>query len=123
MVCNKCGKELEERSIFCTECGNKISPSKEQRKLGEMVKASKVFEKINTLIERFGDWKINQYLSVAAIISLISIRLFGFMVIAILITIINSLLILHNYKQNAKLDIKMLILSIAVFFVGLLIVI
>ena len=126
MVCGKCGNQLEEGSAFCTACGSRLSADTKQIKQSEMIRKlqeSKVIDKVNGFIEKIGDRKINQYLSIAAIVSMISIRLFGFLTITVLITIINSLLVIHNYKQNVKLDIKMLIWSLAVFFVGVLIVI
>ena len=123
MICTKCGNQLQEGDSFCTACGYKVEQDTKRSKLSEMIRANKVLDKLNNFIERFEDRKINKYLSVAAIISMISIRLFGYIVITVLLTIINSLLVIHNYKQNEKLDIKMLVLSLAVFFVGLLIVI
>lgn len=126
MVCGKCGNQLEEGSVFCTACGNRLSSDTKQIKQSEWIRKfqeNKVIDKMNDFIEKIGDRKINQYLSIAAIISMISVRLFGFLAITVLITITNLLLMIHNYKQNIKLDIKMLILSLAVFFVGVLIVI
>ena len=123
MICSKCGKQLEDDCLFCTECGNKISLTKKQNQAIMAIKNNKVVDKINSFIERFGDRKINKYLSIISVIFMIAIRLFGFIFITALITIINSFLIYYNFKTNSKFDVRMIAFSLMVFFVGLLIMI
>lgn len=123
MICSRCRKQVEDESLFCTECGNRLSPAKKQNQVIETIKNNKIIDKINSFIERLGNRNINKYLSIIAVISMISIRLFGFLFITVLITIINLFLIYYNFKLNSKLDIKMIAFSLMVFFVGLLIMI
>ncbi|MBE6903848.1 MAG: zinc-ribbon domain-containing protein [Ruminococcaceae bacterium] len=118
MICSKCGKQLEDECLFCTECGSSIGVAEE---LGKSTTNNKFIEKINNFIYIFGEIKINKYLSIIAIVSMIAIRFFGFIVTSVLITVVNGYLIYYSYKRKSKIDTKMIIWSIAAFFVGLLI--
>lgn len=40
MVCNKCGKQLEENALFCTDCGSAVSAETTQ-----ILKENKITEK------------------------------------------------------------------------------
>ncbi len=121
MICSKCGKQLEDECLFCTECGNKVDLTKNQSQLNEIIKNNKTIKEIKSFIDRFGDIKINKYVSIATIISMISIRFFGFIGITALITIINSVLIYYNYRKYSKVDMKMILWGISVLGVGILI--
>ncbi len=103
MICSKCGKHLENKCSFCTECGNKVSVTNDQTQSNKTTKNNKIVEEIKSFIDRFGDTKINKYVSIATIISMISIRLFGVMVLTALITITNSVLIYYNYRNIEKI--------------------
>lgn len=122
MICSKCGKQLGDGCLFCTECGSAVNLSENRNQSGDKIKSTKIMDKINNYIEGFGDKKANKYLSIAAIISMISIRLLGFVVITVLITILNSILIYYNFKRNSRIDMKMIALSLAVLLLGILIV-
>lgn len=121
MICSKCGKQLEDECLFCTDCGKKVDLSKNQSQLIEIIINNKVIKEIASLIDRFGDIRINKYLSIATIISMISIRFLSFIGITALITIINSVLVYYNYRKNSKADMKMILWGISVLVVGILI--
>lgn len=121
MNCSKCGKQLEDDCLFCTDCGNKVDLTKKQSQLIEIILNNKTINQIKSLIDRFGDIRINKYLSIATIISMISIRFLGFIGITALITIINSILVYYNYRKNSEADMKMILWGISVLGVGILI--
>lgn len=121
LICSNCGKQIEENCLFCTECGSDINLTKKQTQSNAIIKNDQIREKIDNFINKFGDIKINKFLSLATIISIISIRIFGFIVITALITVINSILIYYNYRKNSKMDMKMILWSIAVLVAGILV--
>ena len=121
MLCNRCGKENEAEDLFCTECGNSLRATEKTSELNTPKKTNQFLKKINDRIEILGDEKINQYLSVIMMIVMIAIKILGFIVTALLITVLNGYLVYYHYKTNAKVNIKMIAWSVAVFIVGLLI--
>lgn len=123
MICSKCGKQLEEGCLFCTECGNAVNTAKDQSQSKDKPINNRIINEINGFIERFGNREICKYLSVAAIVSMIFIRLLGFVFVTVLATAINAFLIYHDYKRNIKFDTRMLAFGIAVVLVGILIII
>jgi len=120
MVCSRCGKQLEDGCTFCTECGNKVSQTKTQSLFNALTN-NKTVEEIKKYIDRFGDLKINQYLSAVAIFSMIAVRIFGFVIMTAIVTIMNIVLVYYHYRKNSKADMKMILWSIAVLVIGILI--
>lgn len=120
MICDKCGRELDDECLFCTECGNRVGTDNNQIRSNGITKNNGITENIKRFIDRLGETYINKYMSVAAIVFIIFIRLFGIATITVLITIINAVLIYYNYIKNSKADINMMLWSIAVLVAGIL---
>lgn len=120
MICDKCGKELDDECLFCTECGNRVGMYNNRIQSNGITKNNGIIENIKSFIDGLGETDINKYMSVAAIVFIIFIRLLGIAAITVLITIINAVLIYYNYIKNSKVDINMILWSIAVLVAGIL---
>ena len=121
MICSNCGKALEDECLFCTECGYKVNLTQSQTRSNKTANNNKAMREIENFVDRYGDTEINKCISIAAIVSMISIRFLNFIFFAVLITIINSYLIYYSYKKNSKADMKIILWSVSVLVVGVLI--
>ena len=120
MICNKCGKELESKCLFCTECGTRVGLDEIPTQTNT-AKFNETFEKTNAIIDKFGYKKISIYLSITALVFMVAIRLIGFIFASILITCLNGYLIYHNYRKSLKVDAKMMGFSVAVLILAILV--
>ena len=121
MICTKCGKQLEEDCLYCTECGAKVGCPPEVPTSNVSLTDNKIIDTVNDLINKVGDKKINFFLSIVTIVSLILIRILGIIIFTLIITATNAFLVYRDFKASSKLDTKMIVLSLAVLLVGIVI--
>ena len=129
MNCPKCKKLLPDNVTFCTECGTPILQA-EQKAQPEVAAqetvnpqagtAVGVLTKMNNFIEAQGSDKLNKYLSLAAIIVAVLLRLLGVVLLSLAIAAVNSYLIFRNYKETRKIDKKMCIWSACALLIWLI---
>jgi len=79
-----------------------------------------VLTKMNNFIEAQGSDKLNKYLSLAAIIVAVLLRLLGVVLLSLAIAAVNSYLIFRNYKETRKIDKKMCIWSACALLIWLI---
>ena len=125
VICKKCGTELSEESLFCTECGQKVVAgnfeSDNNRNAHGVAKENieKYSFKLDKLISKYGETNIIKFTVYAGLAFLLSIKIFGFLLTAILLTIANGYLIFSKYRNNRKFDKKTVIFSLLVLFAGI----
>lgn len=131
--CTKCGKQLSDDVVFCTECGTNLGEPQELHIIQENSAADSAspenngafkFDhilKLNRYIDSYGAALLNKRLSLVVIITGAMISIFGFLICALLIGALNAYLIYRDYKQNHKLNVNMCIWSVAALAVWLFI--
>lgn len=126
MTCKKCGAELADDELFCTECGQRagedvIYSDAKQKFSGVSKEKIKNYSfKLDKLISTYGETDILKFTVYAGLLFLLSIRIIGFMLTSILLTIVNGYLIFSKYRRNKNLDMKMLMLTLLVLCVGII---
>lgn len=124
MNCKKCGAALLNDAIFCTECGQKIENNdsiNQKSNIPEVSKENvkKYSLKLDKFIAEYGEKNIIKFTIYAAIAFLLSIRILGFLITSIMLTLANGYLIFSKFRRNNKSDTKILLLSLLVLCIGI----
>ena len=147
MFCKYCGKEMPDGSAFCNECGKPLNETPKEgscqvpsngcsvpvAEAPSVVSASaqtkaptaslpetSFLKKILKKVDEVGAKKICIQFSIALLVFFFASRLFGRLILTLLVTGVNGYLIYLQYAKTKKPDAAMIAGASAAFLLGIL---